>query len=271
MVVRMRYVAFLTVWMVLGAWSPGPLFSQVRLRGRVVDDATEHPLEGARVLLLNRYNRVLDYQVTDEEGRFGFKPHNGNRLRLEAKAVGYRPTVTSVLWMVQNSDSASLEIRLAPHVVLLAPVEIVAMSVPKVSAVLENVMFRRAKGLGVQITRQDIEQRQPQQVSDMLLGLPGVYAARQGSGVSGRRIYMGRALPGIGGGECPVQIFLDGMQATREAAGGDVQVDELVSPLDVEVIEVFRGLGTVPPEFMNRYARCGVIAIWTRRSLEPLP
>ena len=245
------------------------MYSQVQLRGRVVDDRSEQPLRGTRVLLLNRFNRVVDYQVTDEDGQFRFKRHDGRRLRVEARAVGYLPTVTPVLWMVQDSDSASLEIRLAPHVVLLAPVEVVAMSVPKVSPVLEEVMFRRAKGLGVQITRQDIEQRQPQQVSDMLLELPGVYASRRGGGASGRAIYMGRALLGEGGGACPVQVFLDGMQATRDVPGGDVQVDELVSPLDVEVIEVFRGLGTVPPEFMSPNARCGVIAIWTKRSLEP--
>jgi hypothetical protein len=39
----------------------------------------------------------------------------------------------------------------------------------------------------------------------------------------------------------------------------------------VEAIEVFKGLGSVPPEFLNVYARCGVIAIWTRRSLEGVP
>ena len=43
-------------------------------------------------------------------------------------------------------------------------------------------------------------------------------------------------------------------------------VDELVQPMDVEVIEVFRGLGSIPPEFLTPQARCGVIAIWTKRS-----
>ena len=68
-------------------------------------------------------------------------------------------------------------------------------------------------------------------------------------------------------GECPVQIFLDGMLATRNNDGGGVLVDDLVSPLDVEVIEVFRGLSSIPPEFLTPQARCGVVAIWTRRSM----
>lgn len=270
MTVRMRVIVLLAIWMAAGVLAAGSSFAQVAIKGRVLDDASERPLEGAQVLLLNRYRKVIDYSVTDDTGHFAFKPHDGNRLRVEARAVGYKPAVTPVLWMVGNRDFASVDIRLAPNVVLLAPVEIVAMSLPTTSPVLENVMHRRSTGFGLQITRQDIEQRRPQHLTDMLVELPGVYATRtHGSGSSGRSIYMARALPSAGGTGCPVQVFLDGMRATLEGPGGDVLVDDLVSPLDVEVVEVFRGLASIPPEFLTRYARCGVIAIWTKRALEP--
>lgn len=245
--------------------------AQVALRGRVLDDVTEQPLAGARVLLLGRYNKVVDYAVTEQDGRFSFKPHDDKWVRVEVSAVGYAQTTSPGLWMIRNRDFAALEIRLAPNVVLLAPLEIVALSPPRTSPVLENVEYRRTRGFGIQITRQDIEERQPLYISDILVELPGVYAERRGSRAGGRSLRMGRALPGLGGGECPVQVFLDGMQATRENPGGDVLIDDLVSPLDVEVIEVFRGLGSVPPEFLTPHARCGVIAVWTKRSLEPLP
>ena len=271
MTVGARLVVPLAILLALGTWAADPLLAQVRLQGRVLDDVTGQPLQGARVLLLNRYDRVVDYQVTDDDGKFRFKPRNGSRLRVEAKAIGYLPTITPALWMVSDRDSAAVVIRLAPHAVLLAPVEIVALSAPTTSVILENVLHRGKRGFGHQITRQDIQQRQPQNVSDILLEVPGVYAARRGTGASGRSIYMGRALPSLGAQVCPVQVFLDGMRATREQPGGDVLVDDLVSPLDIEVIEVFRGLGTIPPEFLTRYARCGVIAIWTKRSLEWKP
>jgi hypothetical protein len=104
----------------------------------------------------------------------------------------------------------------------------------------------------------------------MLIELPGVYARRTaGSGAAGRSIYMARAVSGAGGAACPVQVFLDGMRTTREGPEGDVVVDDLVSPLDVEVVEVFRGMASIPPEFLTNFARCGVIAIWTKRALEP--
>jgi outer membrane cobalamin receptor len=154
---------------------------------------------------------------------------------------------------------------------LLAPLEIVALSPPRTSPILEAVEFRRTRGFGIQITREAIELRQPLRVTDMLMEIPGVYADRRGGGASARSIRMGRALQGPGGGDCPVQIFVDGMLATKPVPGGDVSVDDLVQPQDVEAIEVFKGLGSVPPEFLNIYARCGVIAIWTRRSLEGIP
>jgi hypothetical protein len=40
-----------------------------------------------------------------------------------------------------------------------------------------------------------------------------------------------------------------------------------VEPADVEAIEIFKGLASVPAEFLNPQSRCGVIAIWTKRSL----
>jgi len=269
MTTGIRALASLAVCMALGAWAADAAFAQVALEGRVLDDQSGRPLPGARVLLLNRYQKVVDYSVTDDTGHFAFKPHAGARLRVEARAVGYQPTVTPILWMVGNRDFATVDIRLAPNVVLLAPVEIVAMSAPTLSPVLENVMQRRSSGFGIQITRQDIDQRRPQQLSDILLELPGVYARRTtGSGATGRSVYMNRAITGPAGA-CPVQVFLDGVRMTREGPEGDVVVDDLVSPREVEVVEVFRGLATIPPEFLTRYARCGVIAIWTRRALEP--
>ena len=151
MTVGTRLIAPLAVWMALGTWAADPLLAQVTLRGRVLDDVSGQPLPGARVLLLNRYNKVVGYQVTDDDGSFRFKPNNGSRLRVEAKAMSFRPTITPVLWMVNDRDSAAVEIRLAPHAVLIAPVEIVALSAPTTSAIA------RRSGAGSSIARRDDE------------------------------------------------------------------------------------------------------------------
>jgi hypothetical protein len=256
--------------MALAVCAVAPSRAQVVLEGHVIDDVSTERLGGAKVLLINERNKPVAYTVTDPAGYFHFSRSDNGWYRLEVMAVGYRRTLTPFLWWMMDRNYAELIVRLAPTTVLLAPLEVVAMSPRVTSPVLENVEHRRTRGFGLQITRQQIEERRPARVSDVLLEVPGVYAQRRGTGASGRTLYMGRALLGLGGGECAVQVFLDGRLATRDAPGGDVFVDDLVSPLDIETIEVFRGLGSIPPEFLTPQARCGVIAIWTKRSHEGL-
>jgi len=241
--------------------------AQIVLQGRVIDDVSGLSISGARVLLLNRFRKVVGYEVTSADGRFRFERRHPDMFRLETAAVGYREAVSPLVWMTMDRDSTEMEVRLARFAVLLAPLEIVGMSSPKESAVLENVQQRISRGFGYHITREDIEERRPQRISDVLVELPGVHAAQRRAG-GGRNVYMSRALPGLPGG-CPVKIFVDGMLANRDDDGSGVIIDDLVSPLDIEVIEVFRGLGSIPPEFLTFGARCGVVAIWTKRSLEP--
>jgi hypothetical protein len=245
--------------------SPGR--AQVVLQGRVLDDSTGQPIFGARLLLLNRFGKTAGYQQTDSGGRFRFPPQENGRYRLEARAVGYRSALQTLLWMMEDRSFAGLEVRLTPHVALLAPVEVVALSAPSRSPVLANMEWRRAHGFGTLISRQEIEIRNPVHLTDILQETPGVRVDRQGSGATRRVIHLGPPLPGPGGGDCPVQIFVDGMLATRSTGGGDVTVDDLAQPQDVEAIEIFKGLASVPAEFLNPRSRCGVIAIWTKRSL----
>jgi hypothetical protein len=63
---------------------------------------------------------------------------------------------------------------------------------------------------------------------------------------------------------CPVQVYLDGVLASRNDTE-PVPLDELATPAVLEGIEIFRGISSVPPEFLTPEARCGVIALWTRR------
>jgi hypothetical protein len=245
----------------------GPVRTQVVLQGRVLDDSTQQPIQGARLLLLNRLGKTVGYQETDSLGRFRFTPRENGRYRLDVRAVGYRPALQTVLWMMEDRNFTGVEVRLTPHVALLAPVEVVALGAPSRSPILANMEWRKRHGFGMRISREQIEARNPLNVTDILQETPGVRVDRQGSGSSRRVIHLGPPLPGPGGGDCPVQIFLDGMLATRNTAGGDVTVDDLVEPADVEAIEIFKGLASVPAEFLNPQARSGVIAIWTKRSL----
>ena len=73
------------------------------------------------------------------------------------------------------------------------------------------------------------------------------------------------------GYNCTTQIFVDGFLVNRRTGYGqgyrpeDIRIDDVVTPASIEGIEIFRGLSTVPAEFLSPDADCGVIAIWTRR------
>lgn len=247
----------------LAAQRPAP----VELHGRVIDDATLEPIAGAQVILLDPFGDQLDRRITDEHGQFLFQIRRATAVRLRSDRIGYQATTTPVLYF-DGRLFYSVELRLDVEAVLLAPLEVVARSQVARSPVLASFDHRLRSGLGSYITRAEIEQIRPVHVTDLLIRLPGVRLKSAGRG-TGRYVEMTRAegyRAIVAGDGCPVQVFVDGRLMNARAAGvWEVGIDELVTPNDVEGIEVYRGLSSVPAEFLNDYARCGVVAVWTRR------
>lgn len=110
---------------------------------------------------------------------------------------------------------------------------------------------RRSRSSGGHfITRTQIEQRNPAQLTDLFRSVPGarIYSSTFTSVVRFR------------GMRCAPLVWLDGFPATA----GEFDLDAL-DPYIVEGIEVYLGVATVPPEF--RWVRgggsCGAIVIWT--------
>jgi hypothetical protein len=248
--------------------------------GRVVDDATEQSIAGARVKLLRESGALIRTTVTNSDGFFRFELSDGGRHRLSADRIGYQEAV-SPAFSVEGRQETTVEIRLAEAAILLAPLEIVARRAAQGNPTLSGFYYRMERGLGYFISREDIARRGASHVADLLVAAPGVriQRARRGGGWS---VYMSRAMPAVGG--CPTQIFIDGMLMNRrlasvnwDAAGQptsvdfnedvDFSIDELVSPTIIEGIEVYNGLSGVPAEFVNSDSRCGVVLIWTRRGV----
>ena len=228
------------------------------IRGRVIDETTEQGIASVLVEFLDVNRRVRTSAVTDEDGAFLLARTPRGSFRLRVSRLGYARAVTP-WWEVESGEALSVIVRMHPDVVLMAPLEITA-SARSASPVMANFYHRLERGLGgVYITRADIEQRNAGQVTDLLRTVPGV---RLSDGI----VHMARALPGVGGGPngCPIQIWVDGILATR-GRNSSVSLDWLATPGTLEGIEVHRGLSTVPPEFLTPEARCGVIALWTRR------
>ena len=80
----------------------------------------------------------------------------------------------------------------------------------------------------------------------MLRMIPGV---RVHSTRNGRNVVRFRG--------CAPTLWLDGMPLRG------TEVDDVVFPLDVAGVEVYRSLAGTPPQFMDM-SGCGAIVVWTR-------
>lgn len=235
----------------------------VLLRGRVVEEVSEVPVAFASVRVLDRELRLLGRAETDGEGRFSAVVRDQEGAYLEVERIGYEDTRTPFLWFDRH-DYFALEVRMDREVVLLAPLEVLARRGADRSPVLEAFRHRTERGLGWYLTREEIVARNPSRVTDLLMEAPGVRLSSSGYGV--RRVVEMRG--GASAGACPVQVYLDGMHLNKNdgpAGTRVVAIDDYVSPGSVLGVEIYRGLSTVPAEFLNTYAKCGVVALWTLR------
>lgn len=259
----MRTQLFSALLLVLGL--VGPAQAQTRIVGRVIDDYTERPLSQVVVTLFAKDGSTLGVAETGGDGTFEFAVNNVTSVRINARRFAYETNTTPLLYF-DGRQFFQVEVRLDPDAILLAPLEVIAWSERPMNGLHEGYKRRLNHGLGTFITREDVERRNPVLVTDMLREVPGLQVTGTGPGLR-PVVRIGRSA----GYNCTTQIFVDGFLVNRRLGLGggyqpdDIRIDDVVSPASIEGIEIFRGLGTVPAEFLSPDADCGVIAIWTKR------
>ncbi|HJR33439.1 MAG TPA: TonB-dependent receptor [Gemmatimonadales bacterium] len=146
----------------------------------------------------------------------------------------------------------------------------------------DDFFRRRRQGFGLFIERSDIERRAPTRVAELLQGRAGVRVDLRMSGASG-----GTIVRFVRCSEFPpkINVYIDGrrqmpdgkVMMAASASGnreGDAETKREAQAVvgtmldriaigDIELIEVFRGPGELPPEFND--GNCGAIAVWTRQ------
>jgi hypothetical protein len=234
---------------------------QVRIHGRVIANDSERPLGAAEVTLRRADGGFVKQIDTDSTGTFEFVVTGLSAVRLRVERMGFKSNSTPLLYF-DGRRYFEVEVRLDTDAILLAPLEVTVWSDVDRSPMLDGFRQRRAGGFGTFITRRQIEARRPMYTTDLLRTVPGVELVGGGAG-NRPRVRLSR---GAGRG-CSTQIFVDGMLVNRRGPGSsdDVRLDDVVSPGSIEGIEIYRGLASVPPEFLNPDSQCGVIAVWTRR------
>ncbi|TVP49828.1 MAG: TonB-dependent receptor [Gemmatimonadales bacterium] len=242
------------------------------VRGTVVDASSGRGIPAAFVEFVDQGGLVRASATTGEDGAFLLSRVPRGEFRLRVSSLGYARTTTAAA-RLEAGEALTLVVRVSPSALVLAPLEVTA-SVRVTSPVLESFYARAERGFGgVFLTRADIERAGPTRgVSDLVAGLTGVYLDSRPAPGLPAGVFLSEGHSGSAGRPCPVQVFLDGVPVDRRgglSAGAQrgVQLDRLVTPAEVEGIEVYRSLAEVPPEFLTTDARCGVIAVWRRERI----
>ena len=179
-------------------------------------------------------------RVTGEEGHFLFRGVPPGTYRLSVTVQGYR-TMTDTL-QVQPDEDLELLLPLSVEPIPLEPIIVVAERFVSPRRDYETRSRSRSVFL---VTREEIEERRPRLLTELLNRMPG--------GIVVSTPPYGYTL--LLRGQCRPGIWVDGVPVSYVDS-----IDQLLSPHDVEAVEVYHGF-ELPVEFgVNS---CGGVLIWT--------
>ena len=214
-----------------------------RVLGTVLDHETGRPIEGVSVALPGGGNMLSDHR-----GRFLFPSVPASDADISFERLGYTDRTEAVV--VLPGQTTAVEVRMAVAAIELPPIEV---QVRSRFLEMHGVYDRLERGTTSHfLTREAIEMRPSERLSDSFWDMPGVHVSRENK----RSILYGR-------GNCPLRVYLDGVEMGLEV-DGRVDID-LVSPEWVEVAEVYTGLSATPVQYSRGLGDCGVVLIWTRQ------
>ena len=187
---------------------------------------------------------------TDTTGAYHLGGLASGKTQLQFRRLGYEPKTQDVM---VSGVAQSIDV-----VMEQVPAELAALvteATTRVRELLRDFWNRREQGYGHFITRADIENSHPANLSDMMRTIPGMQLIPQRVGSES----VLRFARNGGGHDCPPQYFVDGVM-TR-----GFNIDD-IPPQDVEGIEIYPGVSTVPPQFKGIIgtSACGVVVIWSR-------
>ena len=225
--------------------------SKGTVRGTVVG-LDDRPVTGARVEAPMWGNAV----VTKDDGTFSLDQLPTGTQLIIVRRLGFEAARVNV--NVTSRQPTEVRVMLGPTLNILDPVLVTARR----NYALDKNGFaaRQRSGWGRYITAEQIQKRNPYQLTDMLTDLPGIRVVR---GIGGASVRDERSRTIIGGGRptgaCP-RTYVDGF-LWRIAEPGDL--DMFVSPKDIIGMEVYRP-NEAPLQYRGVDDNCIVILVWTR-------
>ncbi len=214
----------------------------------IVRDSAGVGIEGATVDIEGGSAR------TNAKGAFQLWTGDVDTLTISVRRLGFIPISAMVAARHRQWDTVVVEMDRNAQVLAALTVKGAAT---RRALGLRDFEERRAKGLGIFVTRAEITDRNVFRPSDVLRNKRGVHLVRLSNGYYGVRF---AAYSGGRRGACAPDIWIDGQVARG------MEIDD-VSATDIEGMELYESFASVPFEFTPRSVsagRCGTIVVWTR-------
>lgn len=211
-----------------------------------VRDSLGSPVVGAQVAV-GGTPLVVE---TDDRGEFVLAKAAPGETSLRIRRIGYRPDTVRV--NVRAGESAPVTVTLARLAVELRP--LIVYGRRNVTGRLAGFYDRLGHGMGYFLTREQIEKRNPMNLTDLFRMVPGARVESRGFGSQTVRFR---------GARTPPLVWLDG----TPLYAGEFDLDS-VDPRSFEGIEIYPGPASVPAEFVgNRSISSagGTIILWSRQ------
>jgi hypothetical protein len=252
---------------------PTPGAAQV-VRGVVVDDTNLSPVSAAMVRLVVG-EELATGRETDGQGRFRLPVPTAGEYRLEVSRLGYE-TTRSQPFRVEMGDTVSVEFRILPDAVLMAPLTVTARSRRGRDA------FERRRsewGRGVFLDRMRIDSIAPRHPADVLKGIEDLDLRWEWGANAIGSVGVLPTLRSVRGRGCMLyMVDWVPVRAEREMVPNDWAGYQLgmLEERDLVAVEVYRSVLEVPAE-LQRYTytlsptggpglvHCGLVLFWTRQ------
>lgn len=191
---------------------------------------------------------------TGAEGRFSIGDLVPGRHEIRFSHLGYAERSESI--EVRMGRVTRVRVVLDVNAIALNPIEV---TVDRRDATLEEHGFyqREEDGWGHFVDREDLEARNPIELTDALTRFVGVRIVSNPSSPGQRHLRLRNM-----GNDCSPAIFIDGV---RMIGRGGYSINDMVDPAVVAGIELYRGSAGIPPQYWGTGSSCGVVLIWLRR------
>jgi hypothetical protein len=227
-----------------------PCHAQVQAARRelvgIIRDSAGAPIEDATIEIRGAAAR------SDARGAFRLWTGDIDTVTISIRRLGYFPVSAQIAARQRQWDTVVVELDRNPQVLGSVKVKETAT---RSALGLRDFEQRRAMGIGLFVTREEIVARNTNLPSDIFRTMRGVRLVRLRNGLHGVRfsLYSGNRP------SCVPDLWMDGQRARG------MEVDEITAN-DIQAIEVYESFATVPAPFApaSNSVPCGTIVIWTR-------